>query len=142
MNNLPLEILEKILIESKIKISTLFQLKKLNKSFHKVISDMKEYSIIDNDDINKIIIQSNNLFFWILNNKNINISINNINTIIINKDLSFFNQCFNYNNFKKVLYKSNRFHLENPIDICDKYGYNDKKKIILNNNFNGINPFK
>ena len=90
MNNLPLEILEKILIESKIKISTLFQLKKLNKSFHKVISDMKEYSIIDNDDINKIIIQSNNLFFWILNNKNINISINNINTIIINKDLSFF----------------------------------------------------
>ena len=63
MNNLPLEILEKILIESKIKISTLFQLKKLNKSFHKVISDMKEYSIIDNDDINKIIIQSNNLFF-------------------------------------------------------------------------------
>ena len=140
MDNIPLDILEIILIQSKIKISTLFQLKKLSKNFNKVISDIKEYSVIESDDINKIIIKSNDLFFWILNNKNINISMNNINTIIINKDLSFFNRCFHYYNFKKVLY--NRFNLSNPIYICDKYGYNDKKKKILNNNYNGINPFK
>lgn len=137
METLPINILEDILI--KLNIKDIFNLsivnKELNEISKNIINDnnFKLDLDIDVDSINKLILQSDKYFFKLMQKK-MHLSISNINTIIINKDLYFFKKCFNYNNFKRILY--NRFILgDNPIEICDRYGYEDKKLYILRNKF-------
>lgn len=133
MDKLPDDLLIDII--SKLNIKNIFKIKIVNKRYLNISNyilnnnNIKISNDIDIDTINKIILRSNIYFFKLLE-RNINIKLCNINTIIINKDFYFFKKCFNYDIFKKILY--NRFSLgENPIEICDKYGYNDKKAYIL-----------